>query len=424
MNNITHTKCRVCQYEGFIDLFSLGNQFISDFVEKDKVYTGLRCPIDFVYCPNCTLTQLRHTAPQELLYKRHYWYISGRTQTMRDALRDVTRSIESLLWLGEGDVVLDVGSNDSTTLRSYTRQGVIKVAVEPATNLAEQGRQGVDIFIGDFWDAGLYMDKVGKKAKVITCLGMLYDLDQPQKFIDDIAKCLDFNGVFVAQLMCLKNMVVTKDVGNAAHEHLEFYTLKSLNYLLDKAGLEIFDIETNKVNGESYRLFMRHQGSKVGYPRVSKNARVELAEIEDRKYEDPETLLSFFQEIEQNKEECMSFIRDAVKDGAKVSIIGASTKGNVIAQYYGLDNSLITLASERSPEKWGKYMVGTGIPIVSEEEARNSGIDLALVLPYAFRREIIQREKKWLMESPHRRLLFPLPQFEVVGQEVFSEQLV
>ena len=277
---------------------------------------------------------------------------------MKAALRDVTEAAERVANLQDGDLVLDIGSNDGTLLRTYSKN-VIKVGVEPATNLAEEGAKGLDFFINDFWDYPAYYGTVGKCAKVITACGMFYDLEDPNRFIQDVASALAPDGVFIAQLMCLRNMVNIGDVGNFAHEHLEFYSLKALDWLLGHHGLEIFDIQINEVNGESYRLFIRHRGLRWPDPkRVVKE--LMKTELELHK---PEFYADFFYMLEHNKNKCVEFVQEAKRQGKTVWVYGASTKGNVILQYYGLDHTLIDGAADRSPEKHGLYTIGSGIKI-------------------------------------------------------------
>jgi len=159
-NITTRETCRVCRSPKISPLYSLGDLYISDFVKKDE--KGIKAPLDMVMCENCSLIQLKHTAPQELLYTRFYWYRSGVTDTMIAALRDITQKIETLLELKSGDVALDIGSNDGTLLRTYEVPGLVTAGVEPATNLAEQGRKGLSHFINDFWRIESYMSGVGK----------------------------------------------------------------------------------------------------------------------------------------------------------------------------------------------------------------------------------------------------------------------
>jgi len=401
MEVIKHTKCRLCGAEKLVDVFSLGDQYINDFVPKDRIGKGLKAPLDLVLCRNCSLLQLRHTAPQGLLYSRHYWYRSGVTDTMRRALRDITGEIESMVDLKPGDVVLDIGANDGTMLATYTAKGIQRVGCEPADNLVDQLRQNADYVMHDFWSYERYMELASQwkagKPKVITAIGMFYDLEDPNMFIRDAQKALTDDGIFVAQLMCLAPMIEKNDVGNICHEHLEYYSLESLKYLFETNGLEIFKIEENDVNGGSYRIFCRHYRG-TGIPFDEKYA------LED--------ILAFGKRIQDNRDRCVNFIRQEVARGKKVYVYGASTKGNVILQYYGLDSKLITAAAERSPEKWGKYTIGTWIPIVTEEEARKAKPDYFLVLPWAFFKEFYERENEW--RKGGGQFIVPLPEFRVV----------
>lgn len=404
----TRNTCRVCNSPKLSPLFSLGNLYISNFVKDNK--SGIKAPLELVFCEECSLVQLRHTAPQELLYTGFYWYRSGVTETMKKALRDITSKIENFYPLEKGDVVLDIGSNDGTLLRTYALPGLITAGVEPAKNLAEEGKKGITHFINDFWLYSKYNKHVGKKAKVITAIGMFYDMEDPNQFIFDVAQAMDNNSVFVAQLMCLKNMIDSNDVGNICHEHLEFYSFTSLEYLFNKNNLEIIDVEINDINGGSYRIYARLKGSKL-QPPAGASDRIKKVKLDEKDFQSKETFIKFYQRIESNKKKCVDFVKEQNSKGKKIWIYGASTKGNTILQYYGLDHTLIGGASERSPEKWGKFTVGTMIPIYSEEEARKANPDFFLVLPYAFFDEMYKREEEWRKKGG--TFIIPLPEFRV-----------
>ncbi|MBP7087941.1 MAG: class I SAM-dependent methyltransferase [Candidatus Omnitrophica bacterium] len=402
MDTITCTACRLCGSENLRQVFSLGEQYINDFVPQERIGKGLKAPLDLVICDNCSLLQLKHTAPQELLYSRYYWYRSGVTDTMRQALKDITKEIEEMVDISCGDVVLDIGANDGTLLDSYTKKGIHRVGCEPANNLIDMLREKTKYVMHDFWNYERYMELAKSwgfsKAKVITAIGMFYDLEDPNKFIKDAQKALADDGVFVAQLMCLRPMLEKNDIGNLCHEHLEYYSLDSLKYLFETNGLEMFKIEENDINGGSYRIFARHyKGKGIKY-----DEKITLKDI-----------LAFAKRVKSNRDKCFTFIKEEVAKGKKVYVYGASTKGNVILQYYGLDHTLIAAAAERSPEKWGKYTVGTWIPIVSEEEARKAQPDYFLVLPWAFFSEFYEREKEWRAKGG--KFIVPLPEFRVVS---------
>ena len=393
--------CRLCESSELQDILSLGTQYISNFVEKDEIKEGIQAPLDLVQCKSCSLLQLRHTAPQELLYARHYWYRSGVTKFMKNALQDIVNSVEAVVNLKDRDCVLDLGANDGTLLACYSNKNLIRIGCEPAKNLIEQLHKNTELVIDDFWTYENFKELAKThafdKAKVITAIGMFYDMEDPNQFVQDAQKALASDGVFIAQLMCLKPMLDNNDLGNICHEHLEFYSLESLVYLFEKNGLEIFKLEENNVNGGSYRIFCRHA---TGNPLPIKET-ISKAEIH-----------AFVARVNENRDKCLAFIKAKVGEGKTVYVYGASTKGNVILQYYGLDSKLITAAAEKSPEKWGKYTVGTGIPIISEEQARAEQPDYFLVLPWGFFDEFYAREVNWRKKGG--KFIVPLPEFRIV----------
>jgi len=401
LENVEHSNCRLCGSGDLTSVFDLGDLYINDFVEREMIGKGRKAPIELLSCNNCTLVQLRHTAPQELLYSRHYWYRSGVTDTMKAALLEVASVAEEMAALEEGDVILDIGANDGTLLHSFRVPNLIRVGCEPANNLIGLLNDKADYVMHDFWDYDEYVVMQKEwgidQAKVVTALGMFYDLEDPNRFIADARRALHRDGIFIAQLMCMATMLEKNDLGNLCHEHIEYYSMESLKYLFEKNGLEIFRIEENDVNGGSYRIFARHlAGGSIGFE--------EKITIDD--------LMAFKARIDRNRELCMDFIRSEVEKGKVVYVYGASTKGNTILQYYGLDSTLITAAAERSPEKWGKYTVGSWIPIVSEKEARDAAPDYFLVLPWAFFDEFYLREENWRMGGG--KFIVPLPEFRIV----------
>lgn len=398
MENITRTSCRLCGSTQLKDIISIGEQYINDFPPspQEKGRNG-KCPLDIIKCENCSLFQLRHTAPQELLYARHYWYKSGINNTIRQDLKEITEVASTLVSLQPGDVFLDIGANDGTLLQ-FMKGKAVCVGCEPANNLIEELKTNTDYVIHDFWNKENY-NKLGvKKAKIITAIGMFYDMENPNQFIRDATDVLDPNGVFIAQLMTLKPMLEQNDLGNICHEHLEYYTYPSLKYLFEKNGLEIFKVEENGINGGSYRIFARHfnQGS-IHFP----------------EHYSEKDLYQFRDRLQECRKLCVDYVKKCVEEGKKVYAYGASTKGNVILQYYGLDNRWITAAADKNEVKWGKYTL-TDIPIVSEEEGREKA-DVFLVLPYSFINEFIKQEQDWLKKGGE--FIVPLPQFKVISSK-------
>ena len=393
-------SCLLCKNRKLKKVFSLGNLFVSNFVKKDQINNGVKAPLTLMYCSQCTLLQLSHIAPQEIMYKKFYWYKSGVTKTMRDGLKDIYKSSLKYVNLNKNDVILDIGANDGTLLKYYNKK-FKTIGCEPAKNLVNELKKNCSHVLNDFWSyKGLdnILKKKGlKKPKIITAIGMFYDLENPNKFIEDSALALDNNGIFIAQLMCLKSMIEKNDLGNICHEHIEFYSLKSLKYLFERNGLEIFKIEENDINGGSYRIFCR---------KLNKGS-IRLKELN--------VLISvkkFFQRVKKNRSITMKFVNKKIKEGKKIFLYGASTKGNTMLQYYNLNNTSIPFAAERSPEKWNKYTIGTGIKIISEKKARKLNPDFFLVTPWGFIKEFVKRETTWLKKGG--KFILPFPNFKLI----------
>jgi cupin superfamily acireductone dioxygenase involved in methionine salvage len=390
-------KCRICGSRDLERLFSLGDLYISTFVERIGENIG-KAPLTLMWCNNCTLVQLEHTAPQELMYSKHYWYRSGLNKIIVDDLKEISEVAVKMISLKEGDVVLDIGANDGTLLSFYPKN-CIKVGCEPATNLIFELKKHADITIEDFWGYEKYEQIFGgKKARIITAIGMFYDMDDPNQFIRDSMKVLDKDGIFIAQLMTSKQMLKNNDIGNICHEHIEYYSYGSLKYLFESNGLEIFKVEENSINGGSYRLFARHyHGGSVEYPEdVTK-----------------ESYLEFAKKIEENKRKCVDLIINLIQEGKKVYGYGASTKGNTILQYYELNNHLKGIA-EISEEKIGKYTVGTNIFIMEENKVKEDA-DFLIIFPYAFKDNFVKKEREWMENGG--RFIVPLPYLEIIEAE-------
>ena len=394
-------KCLLCKGSNLVSLFNVGNLFVSNFVKKKEIKKGIKSPLNLLYCKNCTLIQLSHIAPQELMYRRFYWYKSGVTKIMKDALKNIYSESLKHINLKKSDVVLDIGANDGTLLKYYKRNGFRTIGCEPANNLKKELRLNCDHVINNFWSYKelnqILTKKKLKKPKIITAIGMFYDLEEPNKFISDAAKSLDDNGIFIAQLMCLKSMIKQNDLGNICHEHIEFYSLKSLKYLFENNGMEIFKIEENDINGGSYRIYCRKY--KKGSIKLNSENVLSL-------------MKKFVSRVKKNKRDIVSFVNKQLKKNKKIFLYGASTKGNTFLQYYNLDRKKIPYAAERTPAKWGRYTIRTGIKIIPENEARNLNPDYFLVTPWAFIKEFIKREKNWLKGGG--KFIVPFPKLKII----------
>lgn len=394
---ITRKTCRLCGTGTLRPVLSLGDLCVSDFVPSPAAAT-VQAPLELVLCKNqpCGLLQLKHTAPQELMYARHYWYKSAINPVIVNDLEGIVRQALNMAAMKPGDVFLDIGANDGTLL-GFVPKEYLRVGCEPADNLQDELGCTATHVIHDFWSREAY-DKLGiPKAKVVTAIGMFYDMEDPNQFIRDAAAAMTDDGIFIAQLMCLRPMIEKNDIGNICHEHLEYYSYASLVYLFERNGLEIFRVEENGINGGSYRLFGRKlRGGSIAYPEPAFD------------YD------AFAARIEANKTKTVEFITQAVSAGRRVYGYGASTKGNTILQYYGLDASLIAAIADKNPEKFGKFTVGTNIPIMPEDEARVAKPDYFFILPFAFTDTFVLRERDWL--SGGGKFIVCTPEFKIIGE--------
>jgi hypothetical protein len=330
-------------------------------------------------------------------------------QSMRDALLDVARDIDKAVTLQSNDIVLDIGANDGTLLRLLEKKNLRKIGFEPAVNLIAEAMQGNNTIINTFFNARDFVDSVpkGKRAKVITTIAMFYDLEDPNQFVADIKHVLDEDGVWINQMSYLPLMLSQHDFMNICHEHLEYYSLTSLQHLLSRHDLVVFDISFNNVNGGSFRTHIGHKGVKV-----KDTVRKVIASEKKLKLDQLETFVEFANYTKELKKKLRSLIQSEKRKNKKIYVYGASTKGNTLLQYFKLDHKLISAAVERNPAKWGKKTVATNIPIISEQTAREDCPDYLLVLPWHFEEEFVEREKEYLASGG--KMIFPLPDFHIV----------
>ena len=425
MNDLITVRdtCRVCGASGLVSIFSLGDMYVIDFLGDDEQSRSFKAPLELVLCNTenggCGLLQLRHTVSHESMY-RNYWYRSGTNRTMTNELAGIAAKVESLVPLAAGGYVIDIGANDGTLLRNYKTQGLHLIGFEPAKNLQELNSVGTTKVFEDFFNANRWKENFGEaKAKGITAIAMFYDLEHPNDFLKDIVQCLDDDGVFIIQQSYLPLMLATNEFGNICHEHVEYYSLLSLEYLIKQNGLEIFDVELNDINGGSFRTYVRHAGGRGKGVRAPIGADIRLQSL--RLYEKSlgldkhQVYLDFVKRVEDIKKQTMDFIKKEMAAGKKIHIYGASTKGNTVLQYFGIDGNMITAAADRNPGKWGKKMAGTNVPVISEEQSRAEKPDYFLVLPWHFLKEFMSREKEFLDRGG--KFIVPFPEFRVVGKE-------
>jgi len=419
-NKIIERKtCRISG-EKLVPIFSLGNLYMSDFIKKKSNPKLGRVPLNLCLAPKSGLVQLSHTPPFDEMYRK-YWYRSGTNKTMTEELRNIADSATKLIKPQKGDVWVDIASNDGTLL-SFVDKNIYKVGFDPSDIAKKEGSKKLNYFVNNYFNIEDYKKgpRGRDKAKVVTSIAMFYDLENPHEFVKEVKEVLEDDGLWVAQMSYLPLMLEQLAFDNICHEHLEYYSLTSLKYLLDQHGLEIVDTELNDINGGSFRVYiMKNEADKTKFAsapyRDVANFRImSILNYEKKlKLNSVETYKKFFKKISGLREKTVDFIK---KEKAKGKIIwgyGASTKGNTLLQWYGLNNDLIDGIAERSPAKYGLKTAGTNIPIESEEKMRKAKPDYLLVLPWHFISEFVEREKDFLRSGG--KFILPCPNFEVIS---------
>lgn len=401
------------------ELFSLGKLYPSDFLKPGE---QPRCePVEMkLISTDFGAVRLEKTAPAAAMYGR-YWYRSGINYTMRNELEKIVDSIFQVFSdsMGTNDVWLDIACNDGTLL-SYVKS-MITVGIDPADDTFKKEAEKYGQIIQNYFSANAYFQAQKAPAKVITSIAMFYDLEEPEKFIQDIDKVLDKNGLWVMQMSYSPLMIEQMAFDNICHEHIYYYSLFNIKYLLEANGFKIMDCGLNDVNGGSFRLYIMKQDAdhtKFGtqpYRDVC-NFRVKsmLAYESTLNLSDPATWQRFFWQILELKKQVLNFILGAKAEGKKIWGYGASTKGNTMLQYFGLDNTIIDGIADRSEKKWGLRTAGTNIPVYSEADMRAAKPDYLLMLPWHFIHEFIDREKAYLASGG--KFIVPCPEFKIIGK--------
>src|SRR3990167_3522708 len=384
-----------------MELFSLGNLYVSDFLKKGENPRSGGHELKLMMQDG--FVKLEKSAPLNNMYGK-YWYRSGINSSMRSGLKDIVDSILTITKIEINDIWLDIACNDGTLL-SFVPE-CITVGIDPSDDSFKvESEKHAKLIIQDYFSADVYKEsKVGdRKAKVITSIAMFYDLENPEKFIQDVDQVLDDNGLWVMQLSYTPLMIEQMAFDNICHEHIYYYSLFNLKSMLEKNGFKIMDCQLNEINGGSFRVYIMKENRDIKYfhsqpYRDLCKFRVEsLLEYEKGlKLDQWKTWLTFFYKIQELKEKTLSFIMEEKVKGKTIWAYGASTKGNTLLQYFGLDHTLIDGIADRSPLKWGLETVGTKIPIYSESEMRRAKPNYLLILPWHFINEFKDREKEYL----------------------------
>lgn len=394
------TKCRACQSIELIEFLDLGEQYLSDF-RKDDSKTP-KYPLVAVMCDDCKLVQLKHTVPQKEMYHENYGFKSGINEAIKADLDD--NVLHAFQYVNDPNSWLDIASNDGTLL-SFVPSNIYRVGVDPVQFLCVEAEQYANLIINDYFTA----DCVDIKFDVITSISCFYDMPDPSKFVEDVKSVLAKNGVWIIQQNYLLTTLELNAVDNFVHEHIEYYTLLSLEKLLNRFDLEVNEVKLSMVNGGSIRTVVSHRGT---FP-VDKS--VDEQRYKEKSYglDSVKPYLEFADEVGVELAKLRTLLVTMKAEGNSIGLLAASTRGATIWQTAGIDETLVDYAVERNPAKVGKWFSAIGIPIISEEEAHKRKPDALVVGPWFYFDQIALREADYLKAGG--KLIKPLPEVKVVN---------
>ena len=411
------TACRACGNPALRSLMDLGTLALTGVFPKDPAAPHTRGPLELVQCDTaraseaCGLVQLRQSYDAAEMYGDNYGYRSSLNRSMIAHLSGVAERLQRQVSLATGDLVLDIGSNDGTLLRCYPEGGPRLVGIDPTAAKFERYYRADIERIPEFFSAELVRSRFGGRgAKIVSAIAMFYDLERPLEFLKQVREVLAEDGVFFCEQSYLPSMLRQNSYDTICHEHLEYYALRQIVWMAERAGLALVDVTTSDVNGGSFAVtaVRAGAGARPIPEAVERALRVETALGLDG----PEVYEGFRRRVDERKARLLEALDGIARAGESVLGYGASTKGNVILQYCGLGPERIPCIAEVNEDKFGCYTPGTAIPIVSEAEARARRPGAFLVLPWHFREGIVRRERSFLEGGG--KLVFPLPEVDVV----------
>ena len=404
-------RCRICGNTELVPVLDLGEQMLTGVFPRERGADVTRGPLQLVKCignsETCGLVQLAHSYDLGEMYGDNYGYRSGLNPSMVRHLHAKVERVCRQVVLHPGDLVIDIGSNDGTTLAAYPAD-VVRVGIDPtASKFAAYYPPGSQL-IADFYSAGvLERQGIGQKARVITSFSMFYDLESPLQFMRDVHASLADDGVWVFEQSYLPAMLAMNSYDTVCHEHLEYYALRQVKWMADRVGLTLVDIEFNDINGGSFSVTASRAADATASPEIAAVLARETADGLDG----TSPLFEFARRVAESRRDLLAFVDNARANGRRIAALGASTKGNVLLQYCGLGPDRIEAIGEVNPDKYGTWTPGTWIPVVPERDLVADDPDYLLVLPWHFR--------EFFVDNPHlagTRLVFPLPRLEIVDR--------
>lgn len=396
------TGCRICGSDKFESIIDLGDIYQSKFLLIPSENNLKTYPLKLIRCKQCGLVQLADTAPMDSMY-REYWYKSSLNGSMVASLNDIVNDISTRKKLD--GVIVDIGCNDGTLL-NLCPNSMVKIGFDPALNLYDEAFKSCDYFINDYFSSDKMPD--GLKADIVTSIAMFYDLPDPNWFVENVKSIMKDDAIWVIQFMDLKSMIEACDFTNICHEHIEYYDLLIVHMLLESHGLRVFKVSKNSTNGGSIRIFVSKPGAYLEESSVE-----DMLGDENIFFANKNVFMDFEDSIHISRKKINDIIYNASFDDADIYGLGASTKANTFLQYYGI-NSLVAIGDINS-DKFGRFTVGTHIPIVPESAVLDEQPPYILLLIYQFEDFMLKRLSNYIKNGGC--VIVPLPKVHIVSRD-------
>lgn len=402
--------CRVTREKDLVTILNLGEQSLTGVFPKPNEDVGIG-PLELVWSPSSYLVQLKHTYEPTEMYGDNYGYLSSLNNSMIQHLNQKANYLTELCDLKDGDIVVDIGSNDCTFLKAlpiFTN----RIGIDPTIKKFVDYYPEEIKYVADFFSKESYYSvEKDKKCKLVTSISCFYDLDDPVSFVKDICEILSDDGLWHFEQAYLPSTLRATSYDTVCHEHIEYYSMLSISKILSFAGMKIVDVSLNAINGGSFAV----TACKDTNNEIKVNHSVINWLIDEEYKMGLDTLKpynEFAKRVESHKESLVNLIKSLRFAGKTVYGYGASTKGNVMLQWCGLTSEDIIAIGEVNPDKCGRITPGTHIPIIPESEVKDINPDYMIVLPWHFRNGILQREQEY--RNSGGKFIFPLPYIEIV----------
>lgn len=381
-------NCRICESEDLVPAIDLGlHPWCNDFLRPEDVGFEPFYPLRVVFCTQCKAAQLDYTVKKEVMFSDHT-YLSGVTRSLGEHFLSVAKAVDDRFWSdARSKTVLDIGSNDGTQLKHFQALGYDVLGVESSRTTAKIAVEAGVPTLNEFYNLDCAR-RIGRKFHVINAAGVFFHLEELHSVAEGIRESLRADGVFIVQFLYMKRIMENLAFDQIYHEHLLYYNLRTLEVLLNRHGLELFDAYLAPIHGGQMIAFISHQGCRTPTARLEAMRRQEDAE----KANELEAYLAFAERIKTFKEDNLLYLRRQKQARRRVWGFGAPVKGNTLLNYFGVDRTLIECLVERNPLRRGLIAPGSHIPVLIEDELPGLP-DVYYVLAWNFKREILERHR-------------------------------